>query len=190
MTVDRGIQTNDTEIDEEDPEMAKSQKRTSSLKGRFPWKILGSKEKDVGSGKDSPKPNSPNSSQGDLLKKNAKLSPFLDDNRKSLFTDSMLSSFITFHFGGIHWISTGNSGIYGLGHFDDALSATPIWRRRFGDGTFWRPPFRRRDVLATAGSATGRFGDRQFGDGTFRRRKFRRQKKVSNNDYNQFVNVS
>jgi hypothetical protein len=60
--------------------------------------------------------------------------------------------------------------VFGLGHFGDAVSATPFRRRPFGDGTFWRPPFRRQDVLATAGSATGRFGDRQFGDGTFRRR--------------------
>ena len=62
------------------------------------------------------------------------------------------------------------SVVSGLGHFGDAVSATPFRRRPFGDGTFWRRPFRRRDVLATAGSATGRFGDHQFGDGTFQRR--------------------
>ena len=43
--------------------------------------------------------------------------------------------------------------------FGDAVSATPILRR---------------DVLATAVSAAGRFGDRRFGDGTFRRPPVRR----------------
>ena len=81
----------------------------------------------------------------------------------------------------------------GIGRFGDAVSETPIRRRqfgdrRFGDGTFWRPPVRRWDVSATASSATGRFGDRTFrrrdisaigcfGDGKFRRWDFSATKK-------------
>ena len=64
--------------------------------------------------------------------------------------------------------------------FGDAVSATGRFGdRQFGDETFRRPPVRRWDV-----SATGRFGDGRFGD------QSSTVFMCSNNDYNQFVNVS
>ena len=69
----------------------------------------------------------------------------------------------------------------GMGRFGDADSATPVRRRRFGDGQFGDRTIRRQDSSAMGpfgANFTGLFGDRnfvfyvlvgRFGDRTFRR---------------------
>ena len=57
------------------------------MKGRFPWKILGSKDKDAA--KETTKATSPTTVPNEaLIKKNVKLAPFDDSsNRKNMFND-------------------------------------------------------------------------------------------------------